>query len=94
MTKYIIVAMLSSCTPALAQPACGQSVNVWESLRAYGEERQSLGLTHDGASIVETWGNTDSGTWTVIVASPQGVSCVVAHGDGFAVARVMEGDPA
>lgn len=94
MTKYIIVAMLASCTPVMAQPICGASVDVWEGLRGYGEERQSLGLTDDGAALAETWGNEDSGTWTIIMTSPQGVSCIIAHGGGFSVERVVEGDPA
>ena len=62
---------------------------------AFGETRQSIGLT-EGAAI-ETWANTDTGSWTVTATMPDGITCVEAAGMMFetlAEALPPQGDPA
>ena len=48
----------------------------------YGETRQSIGLGAQGA-VVEVFASTDTGTWTITVTSPNGVTCLVASGQSF-----------
>ena len=48
----------------------------------YGESRQSIALGANNA-VVETFANTDSGTWTITVTQPGGLTCLVAHGQAF-----------
>lgn len=48
----------------------------------YGETRQSIGLGAQGA-MVEIFASSDTGTWTITVTSPSGVTCLVASGQSF-----------
>lgn len=90
MTKLFLIAPLLafSCAaaPATAQPVCGQTVQMYVALMEdYGEHRQSLGLSSDGAALIEAWGNATAAA---------GVSCVILSGQNFAVTPVIDGDPA
>jgi len=48
----------------------------------YGESRQSIGLGQNNA-VVETFASTETGTWTIIVTLPSGMSCLVASGESW-----------
>lgn len=50
--------------------------------RAHGETRQSLGLQRDNG-VIETYANVETGSWTIIVSLPTGVSCLVAVGEAY-----------
>lgn len=62
----------------------------------YGESRKSIGI---GANnhVVEVFASEDSGTWTITVTSPTGLTCLVASGQAYeALAEGLPdtGDPA
>lgn len=48
----------------------------------YGEAQQGAGLTQAGR-VVEIWANPETGTWTILVTRPNGVSCAVAAGEAW-----------
>ncbi|WP_298679471.1 hypothetical protein [uncultured Lentibacter sp.] len=48
----------------------------------YGETRQSVGLGANNA-MVEVFASADSGTWTILVTTAQGLSCLVASGQAY-----------
>ncbi len=48
----------------------------------YGETRQSIGLGAQGA-VVEVFASVDTGTWTITVTTPAGMTCLVASGQSF-----------
>jgi len=48
----------------------------------YGETRQSVGLGTNNA-VVEVFASTDSGSWTITVTMPNGLTCLVASGQSF-----------
>lgn len=48
----------------------------------YGESRQSIGLGAQGA-VVEVFASNDTGTWTITVTNPNGLTCLVASGQSF-----------
>jgi len=48
----------------------------------YGETRQSIGLGANNA-VVEVFASTKTGTWTITVTTPEGVTCLVASGLSF-----------
>lgn len=69
---------------ASAQQNCAPRDAVVERLNdSFGEAVQSRGLAANGQAIVETWANTESGSWTVTVTNTQGVTCLVASGEMF-----------
>ncbi len=48
----------------------------------YGESRQSIGLGAQGA-VVEVFASDETGTWTITVTDPNGLTCLVASGQSF-----------
>ncbi|MBW4710746.1 hypothetical protein KX928_23395 [Roseobacter sp. YSTF-M11] len=78
------------CSPAMAAN-CGPRDAVVKSLKTkYGERFVAGGLqkTRSAQSILEVWASDETGTFTVILSSPNGLSCVVAAGTDF-----FEGPP-
>lgn len=68
---------------AMAQPQCSERDNVLESLaKKYKETTTAAGVTNTGG-LVEVLVNPKSSTWTIIVTTPQGMSCLVAAGEGW-----------
>jgi len=75
----------------LAWPVAAQSNNcapremvVERLFEKYGETRQSMGLGANNA-IVEVFESLETGTWTVLVTSVYGQTCLVASGQAFEV---------
>lgn len=62
---------------------CGPRDDVVAHLaKGYGETAQSIGLDARGG-LLEVYASTDSGSWTVTLTSPQGVTCMIASGQSF-----------
>lgn len=88
MTKRNIgLAAVAACIaitgPAQANGNCAPRQVVVERLATtYGETRQSIGLGANNA-VVEVFASQESGSWTITVTSPAGVTCMVASGMAF-----------
>ena len=69
---------------------CAPRDKVVERLASrYGETRQSVGLGNNNA-MVEVFASAESGSWTITVTTPSGVTCLVASGNAFeTVAEVL-----
>ncbi|MEO0680808.1 MAG: hypothetical protein AAF192_10365 [Pseudomonadota bacterium] len=84
-----LVGATLSFSPAAAESGprasiCGERNAVVKRLEAeFGETRRGYGLQR-GASVVEVFASEDSGSWTIIVTNPAGVSCLVAAGQNWA----------
>ena len=86
--KYFLIAGLSALllssvwSPVVAQATnnrCIPRPNALTQLDAQFKERPvSIGLAATGA-VVEVL-TSETGTWTILVTTPQGVSCVIAAG--------------
>ncbi len=75
--------LVAALTPAAAQQPrmCDARDQVVEHLaERYGETLQSMGL-HSGNGLLEVYASEETGTWTILVTSPGGTSCVVAAGE-------------
>jgi hypothetical protein len=74
----------ATVVPAHSQSAnCATHAVVTERLAdGYGEARQSVALGA-GNTLVETWANLDTGTWTISVTQPGSPTCLVASGQAF-----------
>ena len=91
-------AMILATHHAYAQNRnCGPHDRIVERLgERYGESRQSIGLGADN-SIVEVFASAETGTWTITVTRPNGLTCLVAAGNAFetlAEAPAPKGDDA
>jgi cation diffusion facilitator CzcD-associated flavoprotein CzcO len=91
MTTRIIILSIGLVIGAalLAGPVAAQSANcaphavVLEQLAdRYGESRQTIAIGANN-SVVETWANPDSGSWTITITAPGGPTCLVASGHAF-----------
>lgn len=66
-----------------SQPQCNERDNVLALLaKKYKETPIAAGVTNTGG-LVEVLTDIKSGTWTIIVTTPQGMSCLVAAGEGW-----------
>ena len=62
---------------------CGTRDKVVERLSSkYGESRQSIGMAPKGR-VVEIYASLETGTWTITVTTPNGITCLVASGQSF-----------
>lgn len=70
-------------SPAEAQQQCADRALVIEHLAdTYGESRQSIGLGTNN-SVIEVFASEETGTWTITVTNPSGLTCLVASGQAF-----------
>lgn len=67
--------------PAGAETQCAPRADVLAQLAdRWGEARRGIGLS--GGGVVEVFASA-SGSWTLTVTTPEGVTCVIAAGDGW-----------
>jgi hypothetical protein len=66
-----------------AQGRCGMHDRVVALLADKYEETQvAIGVTN-GGGLVEVFAAPDGNTWTIVVTTPRGMSCMVAAGEGW-----------
>ena len=86
-TKAVILSTMivtvAGDAQARTQRHCAPRDAVVERLaEGYGETRQSVGLGRDN-SMVEVFASRKSGSWTITVTSPAGLTCLIASGQSF-----------
>lgn len=87
--------LLPQTLRAAAQCAPHDIVSADLSLK-FGEQPSSMGLAQDN-TVMELYSSADSGTWTITVTLPSGLTCLVASGQNFETVtqpQVAKGDPA
>lgn len=88
--KSTAIALALLATPATAAQ-CGKHVDIIAGLdSAYGETVQFQGYTKAPA-LVQFFANTKTGTWSILVARPDGAACIIGVGQGWHA--VKQGEP-
>jgi hypothetical protein len=91
MSREFVTAVLClgglvlAAAPAQSQSSgnCAMREHVIARLAsAYGETRQSIGLNANN-QVVEVFASSETGTWTITVTTPNGLTCLVASGQAF-----------
>lgn len=80
--------------PVQAAGNCAPHATVVERLaERYGETRQSIGLGSNN-QLIEIFASRESGSWTITVTTPAGITCLVASGQAFETldAALPQGD--
>ncbi|MGR3760444.1 hypothetical protein ACUXV3_09995 [Roseobacteraceae bacterium NS-SX3] len=79
-----LTAAFLTAQPAIAQNrSCApRDVVVQRLAEHYGETRQSIGLGERGM-VMETFASAETGTWTITVTTPTGLTCLMASGQSF-----------
>lgn len=76
----MIVALFT--VAANAQAVCAARQDMVDNLKqTYGEQQSSVGISRNGA-MVEVF-TSPTGTWTIIITRPNGVSCLAATGQNW-----------
>ena len=96
-TSVLILGVIAAGPPdAQAQMACGTRDSIVAKLGdKYGEVRRGGGLAGPTA-IFEIWASDVTGSWTILKTTPDGLTCVMAVGEGWhdeAGEPVLAGDP-
>ncbi|MGR3511226.1 MAG: hypothetical protein ACU0GG_00570 [Paracoccaceae bacterium] len=82
----VLIAATALLAPFAAQAQgqnCGNRELVVERLTTkYGESRQSIGMAPKGR-VVEVFASSETGTWTITVTTPNGITCLIASGQSF-----------
>ncbi len=79
------MAALTAVAPAFSAPSCAERDTVVERLQSkFSEQLAAGGLQSARANaMMEIWASPETGTYTVLITTPQGISCVVAAGTDF-----------
>jgi hypothetical protein len=80
-----MLAFLLLTGPAFAQ-ACAPRPDVIAKLTdTYGEALRFGGLqkTRGGQAVLEVWASPETGTYTVLLSHPNGLSCIMGAGTDF-----------
>ena len=73
-------AALSQQVLAQTQTRCGERSDIVSDLATkFGETPRGVGINHDN-SIIEIFASDETGTWTALVRTPSGRTCIVAWG--------------
>ena len=84
-TSALALVLLVAVGPqASAQQVCMDRSELSSLLgQRYAETRVARGLS-DRGRMIEVFASGDGATWTMVVTTPQGHSCIVASGEGWA----------
>jgi len=69
-------------TPAQGRNCAPREVVVQRLAEKYGESRQAIGIGQQGM-VMETFASVESGSWTITVTMPTGMTCLMASGQSF-----------
>lgn len=83
LTFSLVLPLLITANNAFAAPQCGSRENVVSLLKEkYKEEPVAVGVSNNGG-LVEVLTSKDGQTWSILITSPKGKSCLVASGEGW-----------
>ena len=85
MLKSLVLstALVLVSASAMAAPQCNTRETVLELLsQKYSEAPVAVGVANNGG-LVEVLSTGDGRTWSIIITSPKGLSCLVAAGEGW-----------
>lgn len=81
MLGVSVFGMLALAPPAMAQPQnCGpRDLLVAQLTKKYGEVPAAGGL-RSASQMMEIWAAPETGSWTALVTTAEGISCILASG--------------
>lgn len=79
----ILTFMVFASSGAVAEGPCGQRDKIIEWLAGeYREEPIASGISSKGA-LIEVLSTDDGGSWSILLTSPNGISCIVDDGQSW-----------
>ncbi|MFY1712550.1 hypothetical protein [Tritonibacter mobilis] len=85
ISSALVFGMAAIAPPARAQNCVPREIVVERLERQFNETLSSAGLQSGRSQdvIIEIWSSSQSGTFTVLVSHPTGLSCMVASGHDY-----------
>ena len=83
LLEFLAIGALAGPVPAQQNANCAPREAIVERLAdKFGEFQQVIGVGESG-QLMEIFASPETGTWTVLISTPAGVSCMVASGRGY-----------
>ncbi|MFT4962593.1 MAG: hypothetical protein ACI92Z_003693 [Paracoccaceae bacterium] len=82
----LLFGMAATAPPAIASPNCGLRDTVILQLSTKYSEQLTVGglqKVQGIQALMEIWSSPETGSYTVLLTNPNGVSCIVAAGTDF-----------
>lgn len=91
---FALMCLLPITAAAQGRNCAPREVVIERLADKYGESRQNVGIGGQGL-MMETFASTETGTWTITVTMPNGITCLMASGQSFEVLAqtLPDGDP-
>jgi len=84
LSAGLALALTAQMAAAQSQNCAPREMVVKRLAEKYGESRQSIGMGQQGM-VMETFASDDTGSWTITVTTPNGMTCLVASGQSYEV---------
>lgn len=95
MLRKILMAIVVATLPApsaMAESVCGERGEFLQHLsQRYSEAPVAMGLASNG-SVIEVLAS-EQGSWTILLTTPNGITCLVATGDAWESLKRIAVDP-
>lgn len=78
-----VAALGLGAAPAQAQTNCAPRDLVHERLKSNFGEALTAGGLQSQSQVLEVWASDATGTWTVLMTTAQGLTCVIASGTNW-----------
>ncbi|WP_170343330.1 hypothetical protein [Ruegeria arenilitoris] len=83
MTMGLGIMVLAAQQVQAQTPNCAPRPDVLQRLaETYGETRRGIGMARQG-TVMEVFASDDTGTWTITVTLPNGLTCLMAAGEAY-----------
>jgi len=84
--RWLALALAVLATPAVAEPVCGSRAEVVETLAGqFSETLMGAGLSQ--GVLLELWTAEGGKTWTLVVTSPEGKTCIATAGANWVTVK-------
>lgn len=83
---FCLVLAIAAAAASAVSANCAQRDHVVERLQSTFSEQLTVGglqRTRDTLSVLEIWASDETGTYTVLLTNPNGISCILAAGTDF-----------
>lgn len=85
MTMGLGIMVLAAQQVQAQTPNCAPRPDVLQRLaETYGETRRGIGMARQG-TVMEVFASDETGTWTITVTLPNGLTCLIAAGEAYEV---------
>ena len=83
---YLLAGLVTLTAPTVTAATCASRDDVVSRLQSKFSEQLTVGglqQARNSLSMLEIWASDETGTYTVLLTDPNGISCILAAGTDF-----------